>query len=212
MVLPEAEIDDDDDADLYNDLGGQRNKDSPIDNDCRDISSHINDNDRLDVATHNRLILEMLFKNQAQWKAEPKLKRERVAAEQEGMAAERDKWAADSAEPAERTIAGPGPNIYKMVDPLQYCSIAKELVPFLEAFLSNFNSLGHSFPRGGPDHVKYAISLLDARSNHQNPALRPTAMTDPSEWAVYSYAGSDPCLQDFDLFSQGMTKVYGVKA
>jgi hypothetical protein len=72
----------------------------------------------------------------------------------------------------------------------------------------NFNSHGHLFPRSGPDHVKYAISLLDAWSNHQNPAQKQTAMTDPSEWAGEISAGSDPCLQEFDLFSQEMAKVY----
>ena len=94
-VLPEAEIDDDDDLD--DDLGGQRSKDSPIDNDSGDLSSQITDEDRLDVATQNRLMLEMLLENQAQWKAEQKLERERMAAERERMAAERDQWAAERA-------------------------------------------------------------------------------------------------------------------
>jgi len=34
-------------------------------------------------------------------------------------------------------------------------------------------------------------------------------MTDPSEWAGEVSAGSDPCLQDFDIFSLEMAKVYG---
>jgi hypothetical protein len=92
-VLPEAEIADEDDNDLYNDLGGQRNKDIPINNDCGDLRSQITDEDHLDVATQNRLMLEMLLENQAQWKAEQKLERERMAAELERMAAERDQHA-----------------------------------------------------------------------------------------------------------------------
>ena len=36
-------------------------------------------------------------------------------------------------------------------------------------------------------------------------------MPDPSEWAGNLSAESDPCLQDFDLFSQEMAKVYGDK-
>jgi len=36
-------------------------------------------------------------------------------------------------------------------------------------------------------------------------------MTDPSEWAGNLFAESDPLLQDFDLFSQEMAKVYGDK-
>jgi len=125
------------------------------------------------------------------------------------MAAERDQWAAERAERTEQSTVGPRPNIYKMVDPVRFCGGAKELDRFLDALCSNFNSHSHLFPRGGPDHVKYAISLLDAWSNHQNPTLIQTAMTDQSEWAGDLSAESDPCLQDFDLFSQEMPKVYG---
>jgi hypothetical protein len=161
VILP-AEIDDDDDDDLYDDLGGQRNEDSLTDNDTGDLRSQITDEDRIDVATENWLMLEMLLENQAQWRAEQKLERERMAAELERMAAERDQWAAECAECAERSIAGPRLNIYKMVDPVRYCGGAQELDPLLDALRSNFNSHGHLFPRCGPDHVKYVISLLDA--------------------------------------------------
>jgi len=99
-VLLEAEIDDDDDDILYDDLGGQRNKDSSIDNDSDDLRSQITDKDRPDVATQNRLMLEMLLENQAQWKAKQKLERERMAAGWEPMAAERAQWAAKRAERA----------------------------------------------------------------------------------------------------------------
>jgi len=67
------------------------------------------------------------------------------------------------------------------------------------------------FPRGGRDHEKYTISLLDAWSNHGNPTLRQTAIRDPSEWAGDMSAESGPCLQDFDLVSQAIAKVYSVK-
>jgi hypothetical protein len=80
-VLLEAEIHDDDD--LYDDLGGPRSKNSPIDNDCGNLRSQINDKDHLDMATQNLLMLEMLLENQAQWKAEQRLDRERMAAERE---------------------------------------------------------------------------------------------------------------------------------
>jgi len=180
-VLPEAKIDDGDD--LGNDLGDQGDEDSPIDNDIGELHSQITTKDRLDAATQHRLMLEMLLDKQAQWKAEQKLQRERMAAERERMAAERDQWAAKCAERPERSITSPRPNIYQMVDPVRYCGGANELHQFLDAFCSNINFHGHLFPPGGPDHVKYAISLLDTWSNHQNPALRQTAMTDPSEWA-----------------------------
>jgi hypothetical protein len=75
----------------------------------------------------------------------------------------------------------------------------------------NFNSLGQLFPQGGPDHVKYAISLPDTWRDHQDPALRQTVMTDSSQQASDLSAESRPCLQDFDLFSQEIAKVYGDK-
>jgi len=207
--LPEAEIDNDDDFD--DDLGDQADEDSPIDNDIGDLCSQVTDEDRLDVATQNRLMLEMLLQNQAQWKAGQKLESKRMAAKREGMAAERDQWAATRAKRAKRSITGPRPNIHKMVDLVRYCGGAKELDQFLNTLRLYFNSHGHQFPRSEPDHVKYAISPLDACSNHQNPALRQTAMTDPSEWAGDLSPESGPCLQHFNLLSQEITKVYGDK-
>jgi len=89
---------------------------------------------------------------------------------------------------------------------LRWC---KKLDWFLDTFRSNFNSHGHVFSPGGPDLVKYAISLLDAWSTHQNPTHRQTAMTDPSEWVGDLSVESDPCLPDLDLLSHKMAKVYG---
>jgi len=80
-ILPEAEIDNDNDNVLCDDFGGQRNKDSPIDNDTGDLRSQITDEARLDLATQNRLMLEMLLENQAQWKADQGFEQERMAAE-----------------------------------------------------------------------------------------------------------------------------------
>jgi len=108
------------------------------------------------------------------------------------MAAERDQWAAEQAECTEQSTIGPGPNIYKMVDPVRFCAGATELDLFLESLCSNFNSHGHLFPCGGPHHVNYAISLLDTWSNHQNPTLIQTAMTDSSERAGDISAEYDP--------------------
>jgi len=157
-------------------------------------------------------MLEMLLDNQAQWKAELTHKRERMAANRERMAAEPDERAAERAQCAQRGIVGPRETIYMMVDPVRYCGSANELAPFLDTLHSNFNSHGHEFPRGGPDHVKYPISLLNAWSNHQNPTHRQTAMTDPSEWAGDLSAQYGPCLEDFDLILQEMAKIYCDKA
>ena len=208
-VILEAEIDDDDDDDLQDDLGGQRNNDSPLDNDGGDLHSQITNEDRIDLATQNLLMLEMWLENQANWKGEQKLEWERMAAKRERIAANRDYGAADRAEHPEWSIAGPRPNIHKRVDPVKYCGGAKELDRYRDLLHLKLYSHGHLFPRGGPDHVKYAISLLDAWSNHQNPALRQMVMTDPSESAGDLSVGSDPCRQDFDLVSHQMARVYG---
>jgi hypothetical protein len=135
------------------------------------------------MATQNRLMLEILLENQAQWKTKQTLEQERMAAERERIAAKRNQWAAERAECTEGSTVGARPNISEMVDPVRFCSGAKELDRFLDALRSNFNSHGHLFPRGGPDHVKYVSSLLDSWSNHHNATLRQTASTDPSEWA-----------------------------
>jgi hypothetical protein len=85
-VLPEAEIDEPND--LYEDLGGQRRTDIPIENNCVDLRSQIAKEVRLDVATANRLMLETLLKNQSQWKPEQRPEQYRMAAELDQMAAE----------------------------------------------------------------------------------------------------------------------------
>jgi hypothetical protein len=79
------------------------------------------------VATQNRLMLEMLLENLAQWKAAQTLEPERMAPERQRLAAAGDQWAAERAELTERSTVGPRRNIYKMVDPVRfYCGI-KEL-------------------------------------------------------------------------------------
>ena len=123
-VLPEAEIHDSDD--LYHDLRDQRRNDSPIHNHRGDLRSQNTDQDLLDVATQNLLMLETLLENQTQWKAEQRLERESMAAERERMAAESDEWAAEYAERTERSTVGTRPNIYKMVDPVRFCGCAKD--------------------------------------------------------------------------------------
>jgi len=205
-VLPEAESDDDNDLD--DDLRDQRDEDSLINNDIGDLRLQITDEDPLHPVTRNRLMLEMLLENQARWTAELRPKWARMAVEWEIMTAERDQWAAECAAGAERSIAGPRPNIYKMVEPVRYWGGAIELDWFLDALHLNWNFYRHLFRRGGSNRVKYPISFLDAWCNHSNLALRQTAITDPWEWAGDLSAKSGPCLQDFDHFSKEIAKVY----
>jgi hypothetical protein len=145
-VLAEAQIDHHDDSDMYDDLRGQRNKDSPIDNDSGDLCFQITDEVRLDRATETRLMLEMLLENLVLGKAEQRL-------EQERMLAERDELAAEPAECTERSTIRPRPNIYKIVEPITFGVSAKELDRLLDALHCNLNSHIHLCSPGGPDHI-----------------------------------------------------------
>jgi len=100
-VLLEAGNDHDGDEDLYDDLRGQRDNDSLIDNDSGDLRSPIADDDCIDVATQHRLMLEMVLENQDQWRAKQGLEMETMVAERERMAGQWDQWAAESAEHTE---------------------------------------------------------------------------------------------------------------
>jgi len=73
--------------------------------------------------------------------------------------------------------------MYKKVDPLRICSGAKLFDQFMDALLLIFNSHGYLYPQGGPDRIKYIVTVLDSWRTHHNPTHRQTAMTDPSEWA-----------------------------
>jgi len=96
-----------------------------------------------------------------------------------------------------------------MIDHVLFCGRAKELDYFRDRLCANFDSHGDLFPCCGPNHVRYAISHLDAWSNHHISVLRQTVMTDPADWAGDLSAESDQCLQDSNRFSQGMAKVQG---
>jgi len=63
-VIPEAEIDVDND--LHDYLRAQGHHDCPIDNDIGDLRSQISNNDRLEVATFNRVMLEILLDDHPQ--------------------------------------------------------------------------------------------------------------------------------------------------
>jgi len=99
-------------------------------------------------------MLEMLLKNQGQWKAEQRPEMDRMAAKPERMVANRDHWAAKRPVRTEQSTVGPTPNIHNMVDRIMFCGGATEQDRFLDVLRSNFNSEGHPFPSGGPDYVK----------------------------------------------------------
>jgi hypothetical protein len=100
--------------------------------------------DQREMLEQNRMLLKLLFEQQAEWKEE----RTRMLSE------------LDRSRATQRPEnAGNQSKIFKMVDPLRYCGGAKELDKFLETLRSNIDSHKHLFPRGDPDEVKYAVSF-----------------------------------------------------
>jgi hypothetical protein len=112
-----------------------------------DVLSMITDDDNKEMMAQNRMLLKLLFEQQAEWKEEhtwllAQLGRSRPTERNE------------TSEPTQSKI-------FKMVDPVRYCTGAKELNKFLESLRWNFDSHKHLFPKAGPDRVKYAICFLD---------------------------------------------------
>ena len=101
--------------------------------------------------------------------------------------------------------------IFNMTHPERYSGTAKELDNFLDTLRSNFQSHAYLFPHGDPDKVKSAASLLSTWNNHPDPAQRQTQMTDPVEWLRDLRRDSEPCLEDFEAFSEEMQKIFGDK-
>jgi len=161
-----------------------------------DILSKITEDDQKEMLEQNRMLLKLLFEQQAEWKEE----RTRMLTELDRS----------------RTIdrlenTGNQSKIFKMVDPLRYCGGAKELDKFLETLWSNFASHKHLFPRGDPDQVKYAVSILDTWNNHPEMTQWQTENTDPAESASDLREAKDRCLDDFELFANELQKRYGDK-
>jgi len=183
LVLPEDEINHDDPAEtqVHEEARDPDDEDEDEDEDDstlpegednggrEDILSKITEDDPKEMLEQNRMLLKrLLLEQQAEWNKE----RTRMLTE------------LDRSRTSDR-LENPGnqSKIFKKVDPLWYCSGAKDLDKFLETLQSNFASHKHLFPRGDPDQVKYAVSSLDTRDNHPDLTQRQTENTDPSEWA-----------------------------
>jgi len=113
-----------------------------------------------------------------------------------------------------RESIGPEPmkmKIFDMTHPERYCGRAKELDNFLDTIRSNFQSHGDVFLHGDPNKVNYAASRLSTWNNHLDPAQRQTQITDPVEWLRDLRRDTSPCLEDVEVFSEEMQKMYGDK-
>jgi len=103
-----------------------------------DILSKTTEDDKKEILEQNRMLLKLLFEQQAEWKEQ-----------RTRMLSELDRSRATD------TLENPGnqSKIFKIVDPLRYCGGAKELDKFLETLRSNFASHKHLFQSGDPDQV-----------------------------------------------------------
>ena len=150
-VVPEDEINDDDPAetqfqeeacDPEDEVEDENDSTLPEGEDNRgreDILSNITEDDQQEMLEQNRMLLKLLFEQQAEWKEE----RTRMLTE-----LDRSRTIDRPENPGNQS------KIFKMVDPLRYCGGAKELDKFLETLRSNFASHKHLFPRVNPDQVK----------------------------------------------------------
>jgi len=209
IVLPEHEIDQD--HDRFHDEDDNHPRPAPIggqENNPDDLMSSITDDDRVDMITQNRMMMKLLFENQAEWREERKAERERIAVERAQWEAERERMAAER-RPTRQSSNDP--TIFKMVDPERYCGGISELDNFLSVLRGSFKSHSHLFPHGGPNQVQYALNFLGSWSSHANPTQRNTKMEDPIAWGQKLRISNHPAMNDFDLFEAEIRKTYGDK-
>ena len=86
--------------------------------------------------------------------------------------------------------------IFRMRDPAKFCGGAAELERFLTQLELLFESHDRHFPRGDPDNVQYATSLLGTWTEHVDESLPKTQMTSPAEWASELVLARSDCLRD----------------
>jgi len=99
--------------------------------------------------------------------------------------------------------------IFDMINPLWCCSGPNELDKFLETLRTNFPSHKHLFPRADSTQVKYSVSFLGTWKNHPDPTQGQTKNSDPSEWGSDVRDTQDLCLENFELFTRELQKMYG---
>jgi len=113
--------------------------------------SSITHDDRVGMSAQNRMMMKLLFKQQAEWREERKAQRER-------MAVERVQWEAEIERMA--TVQRPtreshnDPTIFKIPDPERYCSSISELDNLFSVLQGSFKSHSHLFRHGGPNQVQ----------------------------------------------------------
>jgi len=98
-----------------------------------------------------------------------------------------------------------------MTQPKRFCGGARELEIFIGALLSNFRTHGHLFPNGDSVKVQYALDHLRGWANRSDQSQQKMNMTDPVSWGQDLGNQQNLCLEDFDLFTTELRKMYGDK-
>jgi len=98
-----------------------------------------------------------------------------------------------------------------MTQPKRFCGGARELEIFIGALRSNFRTHSHLFLNGDSDKVQYTLDHLGSWANHSDQSQQKTSMTDPVSWGQDLRNQENLCLEDFDLFTTELRKMYGDK-
>jgi len=100
---------------------------------------------------------------------------------------------------------------FKMTQPKQFCGGAWAREIFIGALGSNIRTYSHLFPNGDSDKVQYALDHLGSWANHSDQSQQKTSMTDPVSRAQDLRNQENLRLEDFDLFTTELRKMYGDK-
>lgn len=117
-----------------------------------DVLSMITDDDNTEMIAQNRMFLQLLFRQQAEWKKDCNW-----------MVAEIDhSQLTEPNEPTDPTQR----MILKVVDHVWYCGGESRSDECLQSLWSNIDSHKHLVLKGGRDWVNYAIPFRDTWNNH----------------------------------------------
>jgi len=104
---------------------------------------------------------------------------------------------------------GSTPKTFKMTNPAKFCGGADDLDRFITQVQLLFESHSQHFPRGDPDKVQYAMSLLGSWKENVDEGLRKTQMTHPNQWSSELQKAQAECLGNWDLFETEIREMYG---
>jgi hypothetical protein len=98
----------------------------------------------------------------------------------------------------------------KLVDPAKFCGGARDLDRFITQLRRRFETHPQQF-QNEADQVDYAVSLLGKWTNNDEPDLRNTKMTNPTDWGASLITSASLSLANFGLFEKEIRRMYGDK-